>query len=192
MNQSQNAATQSDENIAMRPMKKLRILIVAGEPSSDHHGAAVVERIRAMAPNVEIVGMGGGALRDAGVTTIVDSETSGSIMGITEVLRHIPKILQSFNLLVAEVDRQKPDLAILIDFPDFNLRLAKKLAKRGVRVLYYISPQLWAWRSGRVKTMKRTVTKVAAIFPFEEGFYHRHNVDAEYVGHPFMSELPIS
>jgi lipid-A-disaccharide synthase len=165
-----------------------RILLVAGEASADSHGASVVAQLLKRNPNAEIHGMGGSKLRLAGMNTIVDSEHCASVMGFSELLGSAKNIYTSFKTIERSIKRQPPDLAILIDYPDFNLRLAKVLKKSGVKVLYYISPQLWAWRQGRIKIIKRYVDKIACIFPFEQDFYGGHQVDAEYVGHPFLDE----
>lgn len=161
------------------------IMLVAGEASGDVHGAEVVKALKAQAPQVEIFGMGGTALRAAGMETVVDSETSASVMGVTEVVKNIGVIIAAFNQLLAEAKRRRPAVVILIDYPDFNLRLAKKLRADGIKVLYYICPQVWAWRQYRVHGIARSVDKIASIFPFEADFYRRHNVAVEFVGHPF-------
>ena len=166
-----------------------RLFVCAGEASSDHHAALLVESVRRLCPSIEVFGMGGSALRAAGAETVVDSETAASVMGLTELIGSLPKILGAFRTLVAECRQRRPDLAVLVDFPDFNLRLAKKLHHLGIPNYYYISPQLWAWRSGRVKIFQKYISKVATIFPFEEAFYREHGVDAEYVGHPYTDEV---
>lgn len=170
----------------------VKVLVVAGEASSDEHAALLIEELLRRAPGSTVFGMGGTQLRNAGVETVVDSEESASVMGLTELGGSVRKLWRAFNKLLQEADRRSPELAILVDFPDFNLRLAKALHRRGTKIFYFISPQLWAWRKGRVKTIKRYVTRVAPIFPFEESFYHRHGVDAEYVGHPFVDRVPLT
>lgn len=172
-----------------RSLQPYKVLLVSGEASSDQHAALFVEELRQIAPNVSVFGMGGSALREAGMETVVDSEHSAAVMGITELFGAVTKILGAFRALLRTADEQKPDLAVLLDFPDFNLRLAKSLARRNIPVFYFISPQLWAWRSGRMGTMKKYVRRIAAIFPFEEAFYRKHGVDARYVGHPFADVI---
>lgn len=167
------------------------ILLVSGETSGDLHSAKLVEKVLRQLPSARFFGMGGSALRQAGMETVVDSEHSASVMGVSEVFGSLFKIRQAFIDILAEVDRRKPRLAILVDFPDFNLLLARFLKKRGVRVFYFISPQLWAWRQGRVKTMRRFVDFVAPIFPFEASFYKKHGVAAEFIGHPFLDRSPL-
>lgn len=177
-------------NLAALP-DTLKVLVVSGEASGDEHTAAVVSALKAKMPNAEIFGMGGSKLRAAGMELIVDSEQSAGIMGISEVLPKLRVILAAFNKLVKTAEERRPNVAVLTDFPDFNLRLAKKLAKRGIPVLYFVSPQLWAWRKGRIKQIKKYVKKVLPIFPFEENFYHAQNMSAEFVGHPFLDRAPI-
>jgi lipid-A-disaccharide synthase len=161
-------------------------MLVSGEASGDEHGAALVRRICELRPDARVFGMGGSLLRQAGMETIADSESVGAVMGLTEVFGSLRKIIGAYRRLLREASRRKPDVVVLIDFPDFNLRLAKALKKKGFSILYFITPQLWAWRSGRVKTIRRTVRKVAPIFPFEESYFQRFGIDAEYVGHPFL------
>jgi len=168
-----------------------QILVVAGEASGDSHASGVVRSIIEQCPEASVFGMGGSALRSAGMELVIDSEESASVMGLTEVLGSAGKIIGAYKRLLKEVDQRKPNLAILVDFPDFNLFLARALKRKGVDVLYYISPQLWAWRSGRVHTIRKYVRKVIPIFPFEEIFYRTHGVEAEYLGHPFLDRPPV-
>jgi lipid-A-disaccharide synthase len=160
-----------------------RFLISAGEASGDAHGAQLVSALRTLAPDAEFFGVGGAALRAAGCATVVDARDV-AVVGLAEVVTHLPKIYREFHKLLAAVDRSRPDAAILIDFPDFNFRLARQLHRRNIPVFYYISPQLWAWRAGRVELVRRYVRKMLVIFPFEEQFYRERGVDAIYVGHP--------
>ncbi len=166
--------------------RPLKVMIVAGEASSDIHAASFVKGLHNVASDLSVFGMGGSALRAEGVDTIVDSETSASVMGISEVVGSLSKILKAYRLLLNAAKEQKPDFVVLVDYPDFNLRLAKDLHKAGIRVFYFISPQLWAWRQGRVHTIKKYVDGVATIFPFEVDFYKKHGVNAKFVGHPFL------
>ncbi|MBP9839005.1 MAG: lipid-A-disaccharide synthase [Proteobacteria bacterium] len=167
-------------------IEKLQIMLVTGEASGDSHGAELVKEIYKKFPHAHVFGMGGSALKSAGMELTIDSEKSASVMGLTELLGSLKKIISAFKALVKKAETIKPHLAILIDFPDFNLRLAKKLKALDIPILYYVPPQIWAWRSGRVKTINKYITKVASIFPFEEEFYKRNNVDVEFVGHPFL------
>jgi len=161
-------------------------MIVAGEASGDDHAAPVVRALLARCPEAKIFGMGGSKLRAAGVETIVDSEKHASVMGATEIIGSLGGILKAFKQLQREAEIRKPTVAIMLDFPDFNMRLAKKLHRQGVKVMYFLAPQIWAWRHGRIKTIKKYFKKVANIFPFEETYYRARGMDAEYVGHPFL------
>ena len=166
-----------------------KVMIVAGEASGDEHAALLVEQLRILSPNIQIFGMGGSKLRKAGMDTVVDSEVSASVMGLVELGGKVKEIFSAFWQLVGVATDREPDVVVLLDFPDFNLRLAKVLKRKGYPVLYYIAPQVWAWRRYRVNSIRKYIDKVAAIFPFEEDFYRRHGVNATYVGHPF-STLP--
>jgi lipid-A-disaccharide synthase len=163
--------------------------MVAGEASGDLHGARLATELGRRLPGLEIFGMGGEEMRGAGVEIVADS-SEVAVMGLAEVLRILRRARQIFHQLLAEVDRRRPDLAVLIDFPDFNLRLAKQLARRGVPVVYYVSPQLWAWRRRRVETIARVVDQMLVLFPFEVDFYDRHGVEVVHVGHPLVDEVP--
>lgn len=166
----------------------MRLLISAGEASGEMYGAALIEALRRISPSpVEAFGLGGERMREAGCEIIVDSKDV-AVVGIAEVATHLPRIYREFHRLLREADRRRPDVAVLIDFPDFHFRLAKELHKRGIPVVYYVSPQLWAWRRGRIKLVRRYVKKMLVIFPFEEQFYREHGVEAEFTGHP-LGEL---
>ncbi len=165
------------------------LLVVAGEASGDLHGARLISELKRLVPDLETFGLGGDELQAAGLQPVAHS-SEVSVVGITEVLRVLPRIREVFASLLAEVDRRRPDAAVLIDFPDFNLRLARELKKRGVRVVYYISPQVWAWRKGRVRTIARLVDRMLVLFPFEVDFYRRHQVKVVHVGHPLVDEVP--
>ncbi len=137
---------------------------------------------------IEFFGVGGEQMRAAGCELLVDAREIAEV-GIVEVVRHIPTIYRRFRQVVREAERRRPDAAVLIDFPDFNLRLARELHKRGVPVIYYVSPQLWAWKQGRVELVRKYVRKMLVIFPFEETFYREHGIEAQFVGHP-LADLP--
>lgn len=166
------------------------LLIVAGEASGDLHGARLLEELRRMEPRFSAFGLGGDELQNAGLDPVAHSSEI-SVVGITEALGVLRRAREIFSLLLQEVDRRRPAAAVLIDSPDFNLRLAKQLKKRGVDVIYYISPQVWAWRRGRVKSIARWVDEMLVILPFEVDFYRRHGVEAVDVGHPLVDEVPI-
>src|SRR3954470_10497747 len=138
-------------------------------------------------PALEFFGVGGDRMRAAGCDTVIDARDL-AVVGITEILSHLPKILRLYKNLIREADRRKPDLAIVIDSPAFNWRVARQMKKRGIRTVYYVAPQFWAWRQGRVRLLRKYVDKALVIFPFEEKFYSDRGVDAEFVGHP-LAEL---
>jgi lipid-A-disaccharide synthase len=167
-----------------------RILIVAGEASADRYGAGLVRRLRGFMSNgsLEIFGTGGDAMRAQGVHILRHIRELANI-GPREALSHLSRYVETFRLLLAECRQYPPAVAVLLDFPDFNLRLAKKLKRAGIGVIYYISPQLWAWRRRRVRTVREYVDKMLVILPFEEEFYRKHGVDAEFVGHPILEDF---
>jgi lipid-A-disaccharide synthase len=140
------------------------------------------------APQLDFFGVGGDRMRAAGCDTVVDSKDL-SVVGITEILSHLPKIYGLFQRLIKEADKRKPDLAIVIDSPAFNWRVARQMKKRGIPVVYYVAPQFWAWRQGRVRLIRNYIDKALVIFPFEEKFYRDRGVDATFVGHP-LADLP--
>lgn len=161
------------------------IMIVAGERSGDIYGAGLARALQGRLRTLEVFGCGGDAMRQAGVDTVVDSHQI-AIAGITEVLEGIPRVYRAFHKILREVDRRRPQLAILIDFPDFNLRMARQLKKRRIPVVYFVSPQVWAWRKGRVRTLKKRIAKMIVIFDFEKEIYKQAGVPVEYVGHPLV------
>lgn len=166
-------------------------MIVAGEASGDGHAAKLVTALREARPEseAEFFGAAGPKMRAAGVEAIVNADDL-SIVGLAEIARSIPMFLRAFRTLVKAVDRQEPAVVILVDFPDFNLKLARTLKKRGVRVVYYISPQVWAWRQYRISAIKRYVDLLIAILPFEKEWYARRGVtNVEYVGNPLTREV---
>ncbi len=171
----------------------MKLMIVAGEASGDKHGAKLVSALRAQRPDLELefFGSGDDEMRAAGVETIVDSRDL-AIMGALEVARALPKFLSVFRRLREAARERKPDLVILIDWPEFNLRLAKKLKRDGHRIVYYISPQIWAWRSYRINSIKRDVEKMLVILPFEQDYYRRHGVQVDYVGHPLLDSVRVT
>lgn len=189
----------------------MRILISAGEASGEMYGAQLIEALRGEVSTrgaslrrtgedarshmasassdcdppqqFEFFGVGGDKMRAAGCDIVVDAKDL-SVVGITEILSYLPKIWGLFHRLIAEADRRKPDLAIVIDSPAFNWRIARQMKKRGIPVVYYVCPQFWAWRQGRVRLLRKYVDKALVIFPFEEKFYRDRGVDAQFVGHP--------
>ncbi|HVP64792.1 MAG TPA: lipid-A-disaccharide synthase [candidate division Zixibacteria bacterium] len=176
------------------PSQPLRVLVSAGEASGEMYGAELIEQIRRLSPRpVETFGLGGELMQRAGCDVVVEAHDV-AVVGLFEVVRHLPGIYRHFHRLVAEAAQRKPDVAVLIDFPEWNLKLAKALHRLGVPVVYYVSPQLWAWRRGRVKLVERFVRKMLVIFPFEREFYAGHGVDVDFVGHPLgrLEPPPIS
>src|ERR1041385_3689288 len=150
------------------------------------YGAQLMGALRRIDASVEFFGVGGNRMRAAGCETIVDSREL-SVVGITEILSHLSDIWSLFHKLMSESDRRKPDLCIVIDSPAFNWRVAREMNKRHVPVVYYVCPQFWAWRQGRVRLLRKYVDKALVIFPFEEKFYRERGVDAEFVGHPLAA-----
>jgi lipid-A-disaccharide synthase len=140
---------------------------------------------------IEFFGVGGDRMRAAGCETVVDAKDL-AVVGISEIVSHLPKIYGLFHKLIAEADRRRPDLAIVIDSPAFNWRVARQMKKRGVPVVYYVCPQFWAWRQGRVRLLRKYINKALVIFPFEEKFYRDRGVDASFVGHPLADLAPPS
>jgi len=165
--------------------KNQSVMIVAGEASGEMYGASIATEIAALAPRTRFFGMGGDCMRKAGVETLVDANVM-AVMGLVEVLAHLPVIVNGFNTLKKKLLSDPPDLLILIDYPDFNLRLAKVAKKAGIKVLYFISPQVWAWRSGRVTGIGRVVDMMAVLFPFEVPFYQKAGIPVTFVGHPLL------
>ena len=167
--------------------------ISAGEASGEHYGALLIEALKrqlaASGQTAEFFGMGGDRMADAGLERVVRSEDM-AVMGITEVIRHLPRIYREFRRLKHAIRDRRPDVAVLIDFPDIHFKLAEQLCRLGVPVIFFVSPQLWAWKKHRIKLVQKYVRKMLVIFPFEEAFYRERGVEAEFVGHP-LAELPL-
>ena len=161
------------------------VMIIAGEASGDLHGSKLVRAMREKNKALFFCGIGGPALENAGVRVVVDSRQL-SVVGITEVFSKMPSLFKGISVAKKLLKSLHPDLLILIDFPDFNLHVAAFAKKLNIPVLYYISPQVWAWRTGRVKKMRRLVDHVAVILPFEEDFFKKYNVPVTFVGHPLL------
>lgn len=163
-------------------------MIVAGEASGDMHGARLIAALKEQAPEAQICGIGGPELTRQGVEILYDSSQL-AVVGIVEVISHLSFIREALRTLENRLKEQQPDLLILIDYPDFNLIMAKKAKRLGIPVFYYISPQVWAWRSGRVKTIKKLVDRMAVILPFEQEFYRKRGMAVDFVGHPLMDSV---
>ena len=166
------------------------LLLSAGEASGDMYAARLATALKRRA-NVEIFGMGGSEMRSAGVDTVTDYKDV-SVVGITEILSHLPSLIRAMRRLVTEAERRKPAFAILTDFPGFHLRLARKLKHRGVRNIYYICPQFWAWRPWRVRVIRRRFVQALCIFPFEEKFFGGAGIPVKFIGHPLVGEVRAS
>ena len=165
-----------------------KIFISAGEASGEHYAAHLIPAIRKLSPDAEFFGLGGQRMEALGFRRIVRAEDV-AVMGITEIIRHIPRIYGEYRKLKASIAAERPDAAILIDFPDVNLSLARTLHGLGIPVIYFVSPQLWAWKKYRIHRVRRYVDRMLVIFPFEESFYREHRVKADFVGHP-LAEMP--
>jgi lipid-A-disaccharide synthase len=160
-----------------------KVLISAGEASGDLYAAGLVNALHRRRPDLEFFGCAGPRMQAAGVRPIVDAH-SLAVVGLVEVLAHIPRIFGEYRKLLNAARAERPELAILTDSPDFNLRVARQLKKLGIPVFYLIAPQVWAWRKGRLPMMRRTIDRLLCIFPFEPEFFARHGIDATYIGHP--------
>ncbi len=167
-----------------------RIMITAGEASGDLLGAGLASAILARQPQAVLFGMGGAAMAGAGVRLVQDS-AAVSVVGLFEVLSHLPVIREAMERLKQTILDEKPDILVPVDFPDFNLRLATWAASRGVRVVYYVSPQVWAWRRRRVHAIRKIVDRMLVLFPFEARFYEEAGVPVTFVGHPVAERVPV-
>jgi lipid-A-disaccharide synthase len=166
-------------------------LIIAGENSGEKYGARIVHEFRKLHPSATFFGIGGGEMEKEGVDLLFSIKDL-ALVGAFEVIAHLPRLRRIFSHLKVEIARREPVASVLIDSPDFNLRLAKILKKKSIPVLYYISPTVWAWRKGRLKTIKNTVDKMMLIFPFEEKMYREYQIPAVYVGHPLIEILKLA
>ena len=164
------------------------VWISAAETSADLHGARLIQALIARNPGITCIGVGGPEMRSMPFTAVHHAEEL-SVMGLTEVLASLPRILRFFKSIKNQLHLLRPDCLILLDSPDFHFRVAKMAARLGIPVFYYISPQIWAWRKGRVRFIQKYVSKMLCIFPFEKEFFSRNGVDVEFVGHPLMEEL---
>ena len=164
-------------------MANPKIFLSAGEASGEQYGALLMAEIRRLAPESSFFGLGGTRMESLGLRRVVRAEDV-AVMGITEVILHMPHIYAEYRKLKASLRRERPDLAILIDFPDVNLGLARELRRLHIPVVFFVSPQLWAWKKWRIHGVKRNVTRMLVIFPFEKAFYREHGVAADFVGHP--------
>ena len=166
------------------------VWISVGEASGDMYGAMLVRELTRLRPGIRCMGLGGSAMREAGFDAKIPSEAL-SVMGLIEVIGHLPKILGMFRKIKEMLAQERPSAVVLIDSPDFNFRIAKMARRLGIPVIYYITPQVWAWRKGRVKFLKRWVNRLLCIFPFEEPFFREHGLDATFVGNPLLELMDL-
>jgi len=167
----------------------LRVMVSCGEPSGDVYAAALASAMREREPGLDVFGFGGPACRAAGVRLVGDY-TGLAVTGLTEVVRVLPATFAMLRRLAEAAADTRPDALVLVDYPDFNFQLMKRLAPRGIPVVYYVTPQLWAWRAGRMKTMQRHVALALPIFPFEEALYRDAGVPVRFLGHPLVDSVP--
>ena len=168
-----------------------KILIVSGEPSGDLHASNLVRDLKSLDPGLKFFGIGGELSGKAGVDIVFDI-TRLALVGVVEVIKHLSVVKQAHDAVMARIEAEKPDLAILVDYPGFNLKIAVDLAGRGIPVAYYISPQVWAWGRQRIRIIKKCVKKVVVLFKFEEELYLAHGIDAEFVGHPILDVVKVT
>ncbi len=166
----------------------MKLAVVAGEASGDLHAADVLRELKRLDPSLQAFGIGGDSMVRQGFVALHHAREMG-IVGLFNVIRHLRMFRRIFDELIARIAAERPDAVLLVDYPDFNLRVAKKTKELGIPVIYYISPQVWAWRKGRVKQIAKYVDEMIVILPFEEEFYRRHGVAVKYVGHPLVEQL---
>src|SRR3989449_2864010 len=166
------------------------IMLSAGEASGDLHGETLCRALRALNPDVSLVGMGGPRMAAAGMAVVADP-TGSAVVGMTEAVGRVPALYGAYRALLRRIQTQRPDALVLIDFPEFNMRLGRAARRAGVRVVYFVPPQLWAWRPGRARRIARFVTRVLTVFPFEREIYEAVHAPVEYVGHPLLDVLPL-
>ena len=170
------------------PAAAMKLAVVAGEASGDLHASEVLRELKSLTPSLTSFGIGGDLLKAEG-TELLHHASEMGIVGLFNVIRHLPMFRRIYKDLMEKIEAEHPDAVLLVDYPEFNLRVARRCKELGLRVIYYISPQLWAWRQGRVRHIARYVDRMIVIFPFEETFYRKHNVPVTYVGHPLVEQL---
>jgi lipid-A-disaccharide synthase len=168
--------------------KKKHIILIAGEASGDLHGAHLVEELKQLDPALTFSGLGGTKMQNAGVELYYDM-TKLAVVGFAEVIKHYNEFKEIFHLTLNKIKSERPLAVIFIDYPGFNLRLAKEVKKLGIKTIYYISPQVWAWKKSRIKFIKKYIDQMIVIFKFEEDFYAQHGVKTTYVGHPLIDTM---
>jgi len=172
-------------------MKNYHIMFIAGEASGDMRAAGLAHALKKLLPSVRLSGIGGTYMRQAGVDCFTDI-TELAVIGIVEVLINLKRIKKVFYQVLKQIDTTHPDAVILVDYPGFNLRLAREIKKRGIKVIYYISPQVWAWKEARVKKIKELVDRMIVLFPFEQDTYTKYGMKVDYVGHPLVDEIIVA
>ena len=183
--------TRSDARFHRLILNSNSILIVAGEVSGDIHGGKLVKAIKELSPELKIAGIGGENMRSSGME-LLRSVNEMSFLGFTEVIKHLPFVRKVMNELLEWIEEEHPKIVVLIDYPGFNLRLAEKAKKLGCKIIYYISPQIWAWGKGRIKKIARLIDQMIVVFPFEEELYRNAGVAVEFVGHPILENLEVN
>lgn len=163
----------------------MQVFVIAGEASGDLHGSNLIYALKSRLPQAKFVGIGGPKMEEAGLELLFPSSDL-AVVGVVEVIGHIRPILKAFGRTTAWLRKERPDLLILIDYPEFNLQVASRAKRLGIPIFYYISPQVWAWRQGRVKKLRRLVDRMAVILPFEKAFFRSHGMEATFVGHPLL------
>src|SRR5271170_7887383 len=166
------------------------IMIVAGEASGDMRAAGLARALKELAPSLRLSGIGGEYMRQAGVECFTDI-TELAVIGIAEVVKNLGRIKKVFDQTLKQIDTTHPDVVVLVDYPGFNLRLAQEIKKRGIKIIYYISPQVWAWREKRVLKIKELVDRMIVLFPFEQEIYSKYGMKVDYVGHPLVDEIIV-
>src|ERR1700730_1444053 len=166
----------------------MKYYIIAGDASGDLHGSNLIREIKMRDPGAQIRGWGGKLMQEAGAEIVKDYRDL-AFMGFTEVIRNLPTILKNIKFCKSDILRFKPDAVVFIDYPGFNLRIAEWARKTGFKTIYYISPQVWAWKESRVKTIRINIDKMLVILPFEKDFFHKWNYETEYVGHPLVEVI---
>lgn len=184
---SRSCAWQAPSGVRL-PKRPWHVVVVAGEPSGDQHAADFVKAFRQLAPDAAFSGMGSLGMRAAGVDLIVDS-TKLAVVGLVEVLGKYTEIRKALNTMKAHLAKAKPDLLVLVDYVEFNLRLARAAKRMGIKVLFYVSPQVWAWRPGRIKKIGQSIDAIAVLFPFEAELYKKHGIAVRYVGNPLVDQV---
>ena len=168
----------------------MQVFVIAGEASGDLHGSSLIHALKSRLPQARFVGIGGPKMEEAGLELLFPSSDL-AVVGVVEVIGHIRPILKAFGRTTAWLRKEKPDLLILIDYPEFNLQVAGRAKKLGIPIFYYISPQVWAWRQGRVKKLRRLLDRMAVILPFEEAFFRSRGMEVTFVGHPLLDVVKV-